>query len=378
VDSDALGEILSELRRRGYETVGPTVREGAIVYDTISGLDDLPVGWTDRQAPGTYRLERRDDERRFGYVVPQDSWKRFVFPPSSVVWAGERTEQGFVTVPEPEPPRVAIVGARPCELAAIAVQDRVFLGDRPDPTYAARREQLFVVAVNCDEPKANCFCASMGTGPGVTPGVSYDLALTEVVVAGEVRYLAESGSEAGEELLAAVGVGRAATADEVREAAALVTAAAASMTKSLDTADLKELLQANLRSAHWGTVGGRCLSCANCTLVCPTCFCATVEDHLSLDGQHASRVRVWDSCFTLDFSYIHGGSLRSAPSARYRQWLTHKLSTWVDQFGVFGCVGCGRCITWCPVGIDLVAEVAAIRDVDERAGAPVPIPEVRT
>ena len=82
---------------------------------------------------------------------------------------------------------------------------------------------------------------------------------------------------------------------------------------------------------------------------------------LFLYGARAERWRKWDSCFTLDFSYIHGGSVRTSAAARYRQWLSHKLATWIDQFGSSGCVGCGRCITWCPVGIDITEEVAAIR-----------------
>jgi sulfhydrogenase subunit beta (sulfur reductase) len=111
-------------------------------------------------------------------------------------------------------------------------------------------------------------------------------------------------------------------------------------------------------------VASRCLGCANCTLACPTCFCASVSDTTDLEGETAARVRRWDSCFTLDHSYIHGGSVRASLRARYRQWLTHKLASWIDQFGVSGCVGCGRCITWCPVGIDITEEVAAIRARD--------------
>ena len=109
----------------------------------------------------------------------------------------------------------------------------------------------------------------------------------------------------------------------------------------------------------------RCLTCGNCTLVCPTCFCTNVEDVGDLTGDHAERWRVWDTCFSVDYSYIHGGSVRPSGRARYRQWLTHKLATWHDQFDSSGCVGCGRCITWCPVGIDITQEVAAIRETEE-------------
>jgi ferredoxin len=101
-------------------------------------------------------------------------------------------------------------------------------------------------------------------------------------------------------------------------------------------------------------------------MACPTCFCTTVDDVTDLTGSQAVRSRRWDSCFSMDFSYIHGGSVRSSGASRYRQWLTHKLASWQDQFGASGCVGCGRCITWCPVGIDLTEEVEAIRQDAER------------
>jgi len=92
-----------------------------------------------------------------------------------------------------------------------------------------------------------------------------------------------------------------------------------------------------------------------------------VEDSSDLSGAQAERWRRWDSCFSLDHSQLHGGSVRSTTRARYRQWMTHKLANWIDQFGTSGCVGCGRCITWCPVGIDITEEVAAIR-ANPRAG----------
>jgi Fe-S-cluster-containing hydrogenase component 2 len=129
----------------------------------------------------------------------------------------------------------------------------------------------------------------------------------------------------------------------------------------MDVTGLPELLARNLEHPRWDDVASRCLACANCTMACPTCFCSTVEDTTDLTGDHAERWRSWDSCFTMDFSHVHGGSVRTSTRARYRQWLTHKLSTWHAQFGTSGCVGCGRCITWCPVAIDLTQEVAAIR-----------------
>jgi sulfhydrogenase subunit beta (sulfur reductase) len=362
--SDGVQALLEALRRRGFRILGPTVRDGAIIYDDIASLADLPRGWTDEQGGGRYRLFPRDDDALFGYAVGPHSWKKFLHVPAQLLWHAERTPEGASIVPEPpSAERLAFVGVRACELHAIAIQDRVLLdGAYADPHYRARREGAFIVAVNCAEPGGTCFCASMNTGPKVAGG--YDLALTEVVAEREHRFVVEVGSEEGRALLAGLPQ-RDATQADAAAADAVVASAAARMGRAMPAAEeVPELLRRNLDHPRWDEVAGRCLTCGNCTMVCPTCFCTTVEDVPSLDGAATKHVRHWDSCFTMDFSYLHGGSVRASPRARYRQWMTHKLSTWWEQFGTSGCVGCGRCITWCPVGIDITAELAAIRATD--------------
>jgi ferredoxin len=254
----------------------------------------------------------------------------------------------------------AFLGVRACELAAIGVQDRVLLHDRyRDDIYGDRREGVFLIAIQCTQAAATCFCASMGTGPAVNGG--YDLALTELLNE-EHRFLVEAGSERGREVLAEL-KHRDATQQDRQQAAAAVESTAEQQTRRMDTTGIRDLLYQNFDHPRWDHVAARCLTCANCTMVCPTCFCTTVEDTSDVTGDHAERWRRWDSCFSLNFSYIHGGSVRSSAKARYRQWMTHKLASWIDQFGSSGCVGCGRCITWCPVGIDITEEVRAIRGV---------------
>jgi ferredoxin len=157
-----------------------------------------------------------------------------------------------------------------------------------------------------------------------------------------------------------------APADDADLAAAheVVAETARQMGRTVNTSGLQKRLYANYEHPQWDDVAERCLTCGNCTTVCPTCFCVTVEDVTDLHGTQAERWQRWDSCFTIDFSYIYGGSVRDSARARYRQWLMHKFATWPDQFGTSGCVGCGRCITWCPVGIDITAELRAIQDGD--------------
>jgi sulfhydrogenase subunit beta (sulfur reductase) len=361
-DFDAL---LGALAARGYTIVGPTVRDKAIVYDEIATATDLPVGWTDEQDAGRYRLKRRDDEALFGYAVGPQSWKQYQLPAEVTLWRARVDERGGltdVTEPPRESPRYAFLGARSCELHAMGILDRVLLGGaHSDPADRARTGDLFVIAVQCGEAGGTCFCVSMSTGPVAERG--FDLALTEVIDSGRHEFVVEVGSERGAEVLAEV-PHRVAGATETSAAAAVHARTASQMGRELDVTGIKELLYRNYDHARWDEVAERCLTCGNCTMVCPTCFCTTVEDVSDLAGEHVERTQKWDSCFTVDYSRLHGGDVRSSAKARYRQWMTHKLATWQDQFGSSGCVGCGRCITWCPVGIDLTEEAAAIRATD--------------
>ena len=360
IEQDGLQRIIDALARRGYRVIGPTVRDGAIIYDTVTRLDELPVGWTDQQDGGRYRPKWRGDGALFGYAVGPHSWKRFLHPPAERLWQARREENGFAIVEsEGAAEPLAFIGVRACELRAIAIRDRVFLSGRYfDNPYKIRRDQAFIVAVNCGQAGGTCFCISMDAGPKVETG--FDLALTELVEEGRHLFVLEVGSAAGADLAKDLPA-RPATEEEIEAAERVVARTKGQMGRSLDTDGLKELVQANPDHPRWDEVAERCLTCGNCTNVCPTCFCTTIEDTTDLVGAAAERVRRWDSCFTLDFSYIHGGSVRNSARSRYRQWMTHKLAHWIDQFGSSGCVGCGRCITWCPVGIDITEEAAAIR-----------------
>jgi sulfhydrogenase subunit beta (sulfur reductase) len=364
---DRFGALLRALRDEGHELVGPTVQGGAIVHARIEGPRDLPEGIGDEQAPGRYRLRARGDRALFGFAVGPHSYKRELLAPRVRLFRIRRSAAGSAVEPEPLPDRkIAFIGARACEIAAIGVQDRVLEGGPyADADYRARRRGVFVVAVQCSDPSGVCFCASMGTGPRATRG--FDLALTEIVDAPH-RFVVEIGTEDGARVLAKVGVDPATDADLAR-ADRISEEATQRMGRTLDTRDLPRALSASPEHPRWDDVAARCLGCANCTMVCPTCFCTTVEDTTDLSGSEAERHRRWDSCFTLDYSHVHGGPVRASLRARYRQWLTHKLSTWHDQFGTSGCVGCGRCITWCPVGIDITEEAAAIKAPAAGGGA---------
>jgi sulfhydrogenase subunit beta (sulfur reductase) len=367
ITESAIDGLIDSLRGRGYEVVGPRLQGGAIAYDRVESVADLPRGVGDEQDAARYRLTDRGDGALFGYAAGPQSWKRLLHPPALTLWRARRTTAGFdLSETGGTHGPYALLGVRACDLAAIAVQDRV-LRDGPyvDSAYKARRDGAFVVAVNCGQAGGTCFCASMGTGPRVRSG--FDLLLTELMDQAGHRFLVEVGSPLGAEVAADLDT-REATDADLAAAEAASRRAEGAMGRTLETEGLKERLYRGYESAHWNEVADRCLACANCTMVCPTCFCVAVEDVTDLTGSEATRTRRWDSCFTLDFSYVHGGSVRTSVGARYRQWITHKLGTWHDQFATSGCVGCGRCITWCPVGIDITKEAAAVSDSDKGGG----------
>jgi ferredoxin len=369
-----LDALVRELAAVGYRVVGPVVREGAIVYDDVTSGSELPTGCVTDQAPGRWRLRIDDEPTRFGWTPGADSWKRFLTPAHQEVLRIRRHDGSWVSEAPPPPDRpLALIGARDCELRAIAVLDRVQLdADQPDAQYAGRRRETFVVATTCGVPSATCWCTSIGGGP--QPHHGFDLRLTELHDAeGGHRLLVESGSEAGTEFLGRL-PGRLATDVDHVAADAVVERAVEHLPLRLPGSDLPALLAGSASHARWEQVAQRCLSCGNCTMVCPTCFCSTFDDATVLTDDGTAPVETvrrqhWASCFELDHSNLGGRPVRATIASRYRQWLTHKLETWPAQFGVTGCVGCGRCTTWCPAAIDIVHEAAVLIGVDDRPGA---------
>jgi ferredoxin len=364
LERNELDTLFAALHKGGYSTVGPTVKDGVVIYDEINNSADLPVGWTDVQDAGKYRATKSKSQHLFGYTHSPHSWKQFLYPSKSQIFKAKRQGKGFeITQPtngQSETKKFAFIGVRSCELAAMKIQDKVFTGGPyVDPAYKRRRENAFIVAVNCGKAGHTCFCVSMGTGPKAANG--FDLALTEIINDGKHYFTVEVGSDKGADLMKSI-PHTGAKKDDEEQARKISQKTAQEVGRTLDTDHIKELLQENPEHPLWNDVAARCLTCANCTLVCPTCFCSTVIDVTDLTGAESERVKTWDSCFTMDFAKVVGGNFRPSARARYRQWLTHKFANWIDQFGTSGCIGCGRCITWCPAHIDVTEELRALRE----------------
>ena len=364
-----LDRLFAALAEGGRQVVGPTIVDGAVVYDEIESAGQLPIGWTADTKPGGYRLRATSAHRAFDYGVGVTAWKRFTHP-SFVPLTRLRRDGAQVQVDSvtTAAPRLAFVGVRACELAALDIQERVMrAGPAGELDHVARREAALVVAVECALATSSCFCTSMGTGPEVGSGA--DIVLSEL----DDSFVVRATSDAGAAVVDALALHPAATG-EMDEAAAQVAAVRAAIGDPVPSDGLADRLRAALDHPRWAEVAERCLACANCTLVCPTCFCTSVGIASDLDGVSATTGRTWDSCFSLGFGRVAGdANFRPKVTDRYRQWLTHKFSTWWDQFGSTGCVGCGRCIAWCPVGIDVREELLAIAPADAPTG-PVPWP----
>ena len=359
----ALDELIQVLRGQGYSVLGPRMVDGVISLRPIESASQLPQGVSDKQEGGSYQLVDGEPELAFQYVVGSDGPKRYLFPANLRLFEFHVEKDNFVLdVGPPQVPKLAMLGVRACELAAIEVQDRVFGTDDPrtfrcesEPWYMQIRQEALIIAVNCTRPSGNCFCASWGTGPEAFKG--FDLALTEL----RDGFIVHVGTERGAMLVNQLPV-REPTQAELELAEIKLERARENMGRQLNTVGLKELLDEGIEYTEWDDVARRCLSCGNCTMVCPTCFCCTVSDSTDLAAtQQVARTRQWESCFTHQFTYTTAGPERNTIRGRYRHWLRHKLCTWWEQFGSSGCVGCGRCITWCPVGIDLTEEVRRLR-----------------
>ncbi|MDH5710224.1 MAG: 4Fe-4S dicluster domain-containing protein [Gammaproteobacteria bacterium] len=348
---------LDSLLKSGYLCIGPQFRDGTIIYDDLHSVTQLPQGMTDQQAPGSYSLTNTHSNRFFDWANGPQAVKPFLFAARESLWSSQQSDQGGISFQETRPDicPTLIIGARACDVAAIKIQDQHFLQQEfVDPYYKARRDNLVVVAVNCSHPADTCFCYSTGDGPFVHEGA--DAVLTEL----DQGFIIEASTQQGKRLLEGMPLEK--VTEEQLNQADLIRVKASNQQRKLPDYDIRARLFNELNNDAWHEIAMRCLSCGNCTMVCPTCFCHSENDVSELDGKSATHYRQWDSCFTQGHSYIHGITIRSEISQRYRQWLTHKFSTWHEQYGRSGCVGCGRCITWCPVGIDVTESVAHFQE----------------
>lgn len=345
-----LPDLLACLRQQGYDLIGPQVSDGAILYRPLQTVDQLPQGIVQQQQPGHYRLSQRESPRLFAWANGPQALKPLTFAPHETLWRSRLEADGslsFTATPAPAT-ATAVLGVRACDLAALALQERHFADD---PHYQQRRAALLLIAVDCSHPADTCFCVSTGDGPAASGG--HDLALSEL----DDGFLVRAGSARGQALMACLTL-EPASEQHYRQARDQHQQACQQQ-RQLPAFEPSRLIQQGQHPA-WDAVADACLSCGNCTAVCPSCFCFSASEAPALAGDHSTHQRQWDSCFSEGQSYLHGHRVRADTRSRYRQWLTHKFGSWVEQYGRSGCTGCGRCISWCPVGIDPLTVLARL------------------
>lgn len=350
-----LQQLIEHMQSLGYRCVGPSIYNDCIVYDDINNLQDLPSGIQDSQNPGQYRLQQHTHTRHFAWANGPQAIKPLTFASRETLWQCQQTSTGELQFKDslPGPEKIALFAVRACDLAAYELQKDHFLNNKyPDPWFKQRTESLFIIAVHCSHPSANCFCASTGDGPQASSG--YDLAMHEL----DEGYVIDAATEAGEDVIESLSLDQA-SAHQIKQSTEQIQHATNQQFRHLPRKDFKAALLQQLDHPHWKSIGERCLSCGNCTAVCPSCFCHQQHDEVDLTTATAtaSHYRDWSSCFTHNHGYLAGYQLRPDSWQRYRQWLTHKFANWQDQYGRIGCTGCGRCISWCPVGIDVIEEL---------------------
>ncbi len=351
-------QLYQALKDEGYQVVGPTEKQGAIQFEHINNFEQLPWGRQEQVEPGSYQLKQAQENRCFQWNTGPQSFKPYLFSPTQMLWTGDETDDGLVFKQvEPTATPLAFIGVRSCDIAALYLQDKHFMHSQyPDVWYTQQREQMFIVAVNCSQSAATCFCASTGDGPEASFG--FDLLLDEI----DYGYLLLAKSEKGNRVLSRLTTQEPAE-EHLHQAQAQLQTAAKQERSMPDAQTLKKLTE-HLDDEQWLRIADRCLACGNCTSVCPTCFCSKQESEQELGSGQFQQVRYWDSCFSEQHGHIAGKNIRAEISQRYRQWVHHKLSAWQDQYLRSGCVGCGRCVIWCPAAIDLVAEVNQMLEAD--------------
>ncbi|GFP31840.1 hypothetical protein HKBW3S42_00146 [Candidatus Hakubella thermalkaliphila] len=327
--SERLQDLLEELSRN-RKLIVPARSEAMILFQDFGEDVHLDLANLSRLSAKEAAFPQTETLLSFGYEKETESSE-----PNKVALRCEVKEKETIAF-----------GLRPCDARAHLLLDKVYLDDRyPDPYYGARRKNITLISLTCTHPQKTCFCTSVGGSPSDREGS--DILLTEI----EGGFLAEGVTEKGENILA-LDLFQNSTKEKEEQAEAVKKRAAESLTLALDLNGIEKRLMDNFENELWSELSAPCLNCGICTYVCPTCYCFNITDEQR--GLCGQRIRTWDSCmyplFTLETS---GHNPRSLKLQRFRQRFNHKFSYYPSLYGEFLCVGCGRCILSCPVGIDI-------------------------
>ncbi|HEU19513.1 MAG TPA: 4Fe-4S ferredoxin [Deltaproteobacteria bacterium] len=297
-----------------------------------------------------FKVLEKGEEPLLTYANTKNAPKNFFFPQTETMMGYMRTERGMELKGDniADMGDAVLFGARPCDVRSFILLDYVFDQEKyKDPYYIDKREKTTIVSLACvTPPYSTCFCTSVGGHPMIVEGA--DVVLTDV---GD-NYLAEFITPKGQTILAKLGDLPTADDATLAKKEELVKKAEGEIKSQVAGSAIKPWLDENFEHPFWDTIHKSCLACGTCTYLCPTCHCFDITDEVK--GDEGKRVRTWDSCmywlFTIETS---GHNPRTSQKQRWRQRLLHKFRYFVDNFGAIACVGCGRCVMYCPVNIDI-------------------------
>ena len=325
-----LAKFISKLVKE-YDVFAPVKKEEGILFSKIDKADDMYPS----------------------YSNTKNSVKEFLLPQLEELFrfAKKGNSNEIIDVKEKKR-RSLLFGVRPCDGKAVAMLDKVFLENIPDSYYKSRLENTFVIGMACDTPLQTCFCTSVGGGPFSTEGL--DALFVEL----EEKYLIIPVTKQCEKLFVHFDN---ASKEDIKEAEKLKKNAEKRLKPVFEIEGIKEKLDEMFESSIWDEIYQKCIKCGICTYLCPACHCFDVQDETI--GEKGCRVRNWDSCMFPKFTlHASGHNPRPTQKERWRQRIMHKFNYLKENTGLYGCVGCGRCVEYCPVNLDIRK---VIRDILE-------------
>ncbi|MHA1656299.1 MAG: 4Fe-4S dicluster domain-containing protein [Candidatus Heimdallarchaeota archaeon] len=330
--------------------------------------DHIVVAPTKAKNVPTFSEVRSSEEVEFSILfnekLPMIPLKKIFLPPQQTVFkyslsegVTESCEELAARVAEKE---ILVFGASPCDITGVNVLNRIFREYYTDALFSQLRDRTVIIGMNClDHCYENCFCETMHSND---PKSGYDIMLTPI---SKTKLIAVPNSDKGKALLRTHGeIFQEVTAKDHQAYLKALEQKRLNFKREFPIEGLASEIEDNFESSVWEEFTKKCLFCGSCTFVCPTCYCFSTKDNLSIDLKTGERIRDWDSCYYPEFALVAGGhNFREHQSQRFRYRYLHKFVDIPRRYNLEGCVGCGRCITYCPANIDVRDVLKMIRGV---------------
>lgn len=320
-----------------YKIFAPQRKDNAIVFDVMKNVNQVVLHYSNSVKPP----------------------KEIFFPQTQTLFGYERSPELKITDPPKEPKKAMLWGVRPCDARSFLILDELFYWDYEDDLYRNMRDKTVIIGLACTDPHHNCFCTSVGGKPHSKEGL--DVLLTDL---GD-RYYVEILTKKGEEVIRKPkDLFTKATEKEKKLRDKIQSEAEGKVTKNVEVAGVKEKLDELFESDYWERRSATCVGCGICTYLCPTCHCFDITDEDR--GKCGRRIRTWDTCMVPEYTvHASGYNPRPGKKSRLRNRVFHKFNYYPKRFDKIACVGCGRCITRCPVGIDIVEVLEDVKEVEK-------------